>query len=1060
MRGLRLIRVDGRQRKDGTWLLWASNERQSVLDAQQLRVHLFAWHRPSLYGTLLEPEQGGPNNAEALRLSALDAIDYFAAPACLKHLTVEWSETLRQACETAALLRRALTRGWFRPDGAAWQRTGQQRWRLDVPETERSSLPTLPDAPDLPLTPDQWLDLALGQMTEQEPDVAAAWSALSVEQPLLRLQAIDGVADSTERVNAAEASEQAAADFLGQGDFSLDEERWLTAVGWKKDDVPFRTCFQLVEPDAEAGISDWQLRLVLQDKERAEPMLAYEPEPQAIRIAELPETWREKAAERLPGDIRQAAALLPELRASEEDRLIPVLTDDQAWDFLQEGGLRLLQAGFSVFLPTWWEELQRLQPKLKAKLKSSPGSAGPSLFGMDQITQFDWRIAIGGVELDEEEFARLTKEKKRLIYFRGRWIQLDPAFVAQIQQAMHDKGNKGLSFREILELHLLGGSEVGEPGGEAEASGDEHASRLRIEVELNAHMARLMGRLRQTDTIPMVAPSAELRADLRNYQREGVSWLLFMRQFGLGACLADDMGLGKTLQFIAYLLKAREEAGEQPSMPDAARRRVRKKSAAPVAAASDSEEKPFPAPASEERVAAERAGNAGKELESAGPSLLGKASGRGPALLICPTSVLGNWQKELDRFAPTLNVYLHYGPQRLKGEALVLAIRDCDLVLTSYNLAQLDEEELMPVVWDALCLDEAQNIKNAYTKQASAIRRLEARHRIALTGTPIENRLSELWSIYDFMNPGYLGSLTEFNRSFIQPIEKNRDEELVGQVQKLVRPFLLRRVKKDPAIQLDLPDKTESKAYVSLTVEQATLYENVVQSLMEKIETLSGIEKKGLILATLTRLKQICDHPALFMKEKETLSWQERSSKVERLLELIQELRDEGDNCLIFTQFVEMGHLLKAIIERERGESVLFLHGGVPKKQRDRMIEQFQNESLPQQERGSIFILSLKAGGTGLNLTAANHVFHFDRWWNPAVENQATDRAFRIGQTRNVQVHKFVTLGTLEEKIDEMIERKQGLSEQIVGSGENWVTEMSTQELRELFALRREWIGR
>jgi SNF2 family DNA or RNA helicase len=609
------------------------------------------------------------------------------------------------------------------------------------------------------------------------------------------------------------------------------------------------------------------------------------------------------------------------------------------------------------------------------------------MFGMDQLMQFDWKVAVGQFDLTEEEFLRMAEEKKRLMYIRGNWVQLDPDYLQKILTAMQQVKKKGLSFRDVLGLHLL--------EDEAEPTTQDDPLARSFQVELTGSLRNLMKQLNQTKSIPIVAPPDGLQAQLRNYQLEGVSWLLFLRQIGLGGCLADDMGLGKTIQFIAYLLHIRQQGGSTPS------------------------------------------------------------------LLICPTSVLGNWQKELERFAPSLRVYLHYGAQRAKGEAFAEAVQEFDIVLTSYNLSHLDEEELSAIEWESLCLDEAQNIKNAYTKQAAAIRKFGARQRIALTGTPIENRLTELWSIVDFINPGYLGSLGQFNHKYANAIEKTGDADLAGRVQRLIRPFLLRRLKKDPAIQLDLPDKNEAKTYISLSLEQGALYENVVQSLIDQIDTLTGMEKKGLILATLTKLKQICDHPALFLKEPGSGGHaDERSNKVTRLLEMIDELRAEGEKCLIFTQFVEMGHILQAIIERERQEAVQFLHGGLTKAKRDQMITQFQESTLSSEKQCGIFLLSLKAGGTGLNLTAANHVFHFDRWWNPAVENQATDRAFRIGQTRDVQVHKFVTLGTLEERIDEMIERKQGLSEQVVGGGESWITEMSTNELRELFALRKEWIGK
>nr|WP_260115415.1 DEAD/DEAH box helicase [Paenibacillus sp. YPD9-1] len=612
------------------------------------------------------------------------------------------------------------------------------------------------------------------------------------------------------------------------------------------------------------------------------------------------------------------------------------------------------------------------------------------MFGLGQLMQFDWKLALGDIELTEDEFRQLLEEKRKLVQIRGNWIQLDPQFMAQVEQIMKQmQKKKGLSFRDVLELHLSG-----DVSGLIPEEDDPDAMRyLEMEVELNEQLRHMIDQLTQTSTIPRTEPPLSFRGSLRHYQVDGISWLLFLRRFGLGGCLADDMGLGKTIQWITYLLSVKE--WEKPETP---------------------------------------------------------------SLLVCPTSVLGNWQMELKRFAPTLNVHLHYGPQRLKGDAFKENLKDIDLVLTSYTLSHLDEAELSAISWNSICLDEAQNIKNAYTKQASAIRRLDGYHRIALTGTPIENRLTELWSIFDFANPGYLGTIREFTHRYVNAIERTRDTDTINKVQKLIRPFLLRRVKKDPAIQLDLPEKNESKTFVSLTAEQGSLYENYIQDMFERLDKLSAMERRGLILAALTKLKQVCNHPALMLKEGLAAPWSGCSNKLERLLEMVQELRQEGDKCLIFTQFVETGHLLQHVLQQELSEPVLFLHGGTSKTARDEMIAHFQDASVPAAEQRSIFILSLKAGGIGLNLTAANHVFHYDRWWNPAVENQATDRAFRIGQTRHVQVHKFVTLGTLEERIDEMIERKLGLSQQIVGTGENWITELTTDELRDLFSLRREWV--
>ncbi|WP_053360997.1 DEAD/DEAH box helicase [Bacillus sp. FJAT-27251] len=418
----------------------------------------------------------------------------------------------------------------------------------------------------------------------------------------------------------------------------------------------------------------------------------------------------------------------------------------------------------------------------------------------------------------------------------------------------------------------------------------------------------------------------------------------------------------------------------------------------------------------------------------------------GPALIICPTSVLGNWQKEIERFAPGTEVLLHYGPHRLKGEALAEEVQEADIVLTSYGLTHLDFEELEAIEWSAVAIDEAQNIKNADTKQSRAVRKLKGGHHIALTGTPMENRLSELWSIFDFTNRGYLGTAGSFQKQFILPIEKDGDKHKIAQLQALIKPFLLRRTKKDEDVALNLPDKVEQKEYCPLTAEQASLYEQLVKDTFGEIEKLSGFERKGLILQMLGRLKQLCNHPALYLKEEQPERLVDRSAKMEKLLSLVEAVRDQDESCLIFTQYIGMGEMIRSVLKKEFGVEVPFLHGGLPKAKRDQLIEQFQNREFP------FFLLSLKAGGTGLNLTAANHVIHYDRWWNPAVENQATDRAYRIGQSRFVHVHKLITTGTLEEKIDAMLEKKQTLNDQIIQS-DNWITELTTDELENLVRL-------
>ncbi|OPZ74362.1 MAG: ATP-dependent helicase HepA [Firmicutes bacterium ADurb.Bin456] len=850
-------------------------------------------------------------------------------------------------------------------------------------------------------------------------------------------------------------------------------------MGWRQDTAPFRTCLELAEPVQDGA--PWGLNIILQDKQDATRVFPWEPgEPEESgepggsgesgwsgklsetdgssesgkcgepgkyrepgepgkaagpagtagsagfgesgksgepggasdngfwtsggpgessksgRDTPLPPEWQQHRG-RIRRDVGKWITILPWLgdaggvAGEAEPGLRRELNEAEAWEFLDSGSVRLMQAGHIVLLPKWWGEVQKLVPSLRIKTRSPASARQDSRLGVDQIVQFDWNLAIGDLELPEAEFREIVKKKRRLMQVRDKWIRLDPVYLKKIQKFIRKK--EGLSLGEILHLRLLGPAAA--TPAEQEAGAEDNP--LRVEVELSGQLAQMVEQLGNHTgiTVPEAAPS--FRGALRPYQQMGAAWMLFLRRFGLGCCLADDMGLGKTIQWIAYLLKVREE--ENPARP---------------------------------------------------------------ALLICPTTVLGNWQKELARFAPGVGVRLHYGPQRPRGADFPPSVEGAGVVLTSYNLAHLDGAELSMVDWDCICLDEAQNIKNAYTKQAAAIRRLKGRHRIAMTGTPMENHLTELWSIYNFINPGYLGGSGEFRRKFASVTGKKRDEGDISRVQKLIRPFLLRRVKSDPAIELDLPEKQEQKEYVPLTVEQASLYESVLHDLFEKLEEYEGMGRRGLILSALGRLKQVCSHPALLLKEdppEKVRDISGRSKKVERLLEMVAQLRQEGDRCLIFTQFVRMGQLLQEVLLRELGEPSYYLFGGTPRKERDQMVARFQGAAPDSGDNPNIFILSLKAGGLGLNLTAANHVFHFDRWWNPAVENQATDRSHRIGQSRHVMVHKFISLGTMEERIDEVLERKSDLNEQIIGGSEAWLTEISTGELRELFTLRKEWVG-
>ena len=417
-------------------------------------------------------------------------------------------------------------------------------------------------------------------------------------------------------------------------------------------------------------------------------------------------------------------------------------------------------------------------------------------------------------------------------------------------------------------------------------------------------------------------------------------------------------------------------------------------------------------------------------------------------LLVCPTSVVGNWQRELSRFGPELKVIRHHGSDRastLKELDAKMATPNTVLV-TTYGLARRDIDLLKQRKWSRFVLDEAQAIKNVASQRSQAVREIDAEFRVALTGTPIENRLSELWSILDFLNPGLLGTHEKFRRAYALPIERYQDPDALERLRRLVGPFIMRRVKTDPNIIQDLPEKLEMKVYCTLTREQATLYQALVDNAMKEIESSEGIARHGRVLALLTRLKQLVDHPSLYLSDDEAVP--KRSGKLTRLMEMLDSVVDTGDRALIFTQFKQMGDVLVERLQEQFDVDVPFLHGGVPQQQRDVLVERFQDEDGP-----PFFVLSLKAGGTGLNLTAANHVFHYDRWWNPAVEDQATDRAFRIGQTRNVQVHKMISLGTLEEKIDAMLTEKRNLADSIVDSSGAWVTELDTDALRELVSL-------
>ncbi|UQU64683.1 DEAD/DEAH box helicase [Couchioplanes caeruleus] len=504
-----------------------------------------------------------------------------------------------------------------------------------------------------------------------------------------------------------------------------------------------------------------------------------------------------------------------------------------------------------------------------------------------------------------------------------------------------------------------------------------------VEVDADGRLGDLLSGEAAARLTPVSTPPG-FQGVLRPYQERGLSWLSFLGRLGLGGILADDMGLGKTAQTLSLLLTEREDATARAQLA--------------------------------------------------------------PTLLVCPMSLVSNWQKEAARFAPSLRVLVHHGNARKRDDEFKAAVAEADVVITTYGTALRDLHLLRDVQWGRVVCDEAQAIKNSGTRQAQAVRAIPARTRLALTGTPVENHLAELWSIMEFANPGLLGPAKRFRKRFQEPIEVRGDADATAALKRSTGPFVLRRLKTDKSIISDLPEKNEMKVWCSLTAEQATLYQAVVEDMMAVIESTEGIQRRGNVISAMTKLKQVCNHPAHLLKDGSRLPG--RSGKLARLEELTEELVTDGDKALVFTQYAEFGAMLQPYLAAHLDRPVLWLHGGLSKARRDELVERFQQDPEPM-----IFLLSLKAAGTGLNLTAANHVIHVDRWWNPAVEDQATDRAFRIGQSRNVQVRKFICTGTLEEKIDAMIERKKALASTVVGTGEDWITDLGTAELRELFAL-------
>jgi len=756
--------------------------------------------------------------------------------------------------------------------------------------------------------------------------------------------------------------------------------------------APFRLVFRLEEPDVDEDTvkkepGPWHVRYLLQSTR--DPSLQ-------VEVAEAwdPDPSTTRVFERarfqpesyLLAALGQAMGVWPAIEDSlkEPNPTGLELNTEQAHNFLREYAPLLRQSGFGVQLPAWWKR-GRTKETLSTKANAqAPDMKAKGGLSLDTIVQFDWEVALGDHVLSREELDELAGMKTPLVHLRGEWVEVDLDALREVADRLDRQETGRFTAREVMNMAL--GARDG-PGG------------LSVEtVSASGALGELLDRLDEGDTVEPLPEPDGFSGTLRPYQERGYAWLAFLKRWGLGACLADDMGLGKTVQALALLQRTYHGASQNGD-----------------------------------------------------PDVDPEASAK-PSLVVCPTSVVSNWKKEAGRFTPGLSVLVHHGSDRDQTEAnFVERARDHNLVVTNYALLRRDVELFRALGWDTVVLDEAQYVKNPSAQRTRAARSLTAQHRIAMTGTPVENNVGELWSIMEILNPGLLGSRSSFKKRFFRPIQNERDEEAMRDLKRITGPFILRREKTDPKVIDDLPEKQEMTVYTSLTEEQVSLYQAVVKETTAALEGEKSeldMERRGLVLSTLTQLKQICNHPAQYLHDDSQIAG--RSGKLSRLEEMLEEMLAAGERALIFTQYTEMGEILKRHLQETFGREVLFLHGGIQQEKRDRMVTRFQEADDPP----PFFLLSLKAGGTGLNLTRASHVFHYDRWWNPAVENQATDRAFRIGQTKRVQVHKFVCAGTLEERIDEMIGRKKDLAEQVVDAGEDWVTELSTDELKDLFRLR------
>ena len=645
------------------------------------------------------------------------------------------------------------------------------------------------------------------------------------------------------------------------------------------------------------------------------------------------------------------------------------LEGDSVRAFLRDAMPRLEELDVPVRLPrAWVVSSSRVRVNLVAT--GTPGLSS-GLLTRDAIASFDWRLAIGDVELTEDELRALAAAKEPLVRLRGKWHALR---ASEVERALRFLDGRASGAGVVELVRAVSGLETDEAGVEL--------GEVRVDDGLEALLAGTSERRYRALGTP-----AGLTHDLFPFQERGHGWLRLLGDLGVGGILADDMGLGKTVQAIATFVSEREDAEGDV----------------------------------------------------------------GPTLVVSPMSVAQQWAREIDRFAPALRVHLHHGPARLRDDAFVEAALASDVVVTSYDVATRDVALLARVVWDRLLLDEAQDAKNPRTKRHRALRRIPRRRALALTGTPIENRLGELWAIMDLVNPGLLGSLEAFERTLARPIEARRDVLALERLRSLVGPFVLRRVKDAPEVDIELPPITITKEPCHLTVEQASLYRATVDRWMPRIESHErAFDRRGAVLAMLGQLKQVCNHPELVVPTGRELEG--RSGKLERLVQLLAAVPDD-DKALVFTQYPGFERLAPHLSTR-LGREVGFFHGGLSARAREELVARFESDRGP-----SVMVVSLRAGGRGLNLPAANHVFHFDRWWNPAVEQQATDRVHRLGQRKPVFVSSLVCTATLEERIDALLDAKRELADQVMaGRADDWLSELDLDAIRAAVALAPEAI--